>query len=164
MLLSQTNIDRMHHHNMLSITAFSLLKSLSENQRFMPKNWLSVYVCQPWPVICIQTEFPHTFDIAKQVITGPQTYFSNVHNLFVDDCVSESESGCQACPRPQAEELWRDQPQALIRKKFLEDSKVPGGLCCLIRIFMWSDERACNSDCKPQEIVKHWAHPVYLAW
>ena len=83
MLLSQTNIDMMYHHNMLSITAFTLLKSLSENQRFMPKNWLSAYVCQPWPVICIQTESPRTLDTAKQVITGPKTYFSNDHNLFV---------------------------------------------------------------------------------
>ena len=40
-----------------------------------------------------------------QEVMGGSLFTWHVHNLFVDDCASESESGCQACPRSQAEEL-----------------------------------------------------------
>ena len=43
--------------------------------------------------------------LGQGVMGGGSLFTWHVHNLFVNDCASESESGSQACPRPQAEEL-----------------------------------------------------------
>lgn len=46
MLLSQTNIDMMYHHNMLSITAFTLLTSFARKSEIYAKK-LALCVCLP---------------------------------------------------------------------------------------------------------------------
>lgn len=87
MLHSQTNIDMMYHHNMLSITVFTLLTSFARKSEIYAKNWLSEFVCQPWPLFCIQRQNYHnTLCIAKQIIE-PQTYFSNVQNSLLCVCI-----------------------------------------------------------------------------
>lgn len=45
----------------------------------MPKNWLSVFVCQPWPAFCMQTELPqHT--LYGKADNGAINLLLNVHN------------------------------------------------------------------------------------